>query len=75
MYFFHSSEIYKEFTMMLDHLYHQSISNPLTPTIPSKPGPPLQMASTTTITPAKDIVRYYSFYFCYMIPSNIRSAF
>lgn len=42
---------------MLDHLYHQSISNPLTPTIPSKPGPPLQTASTATVTPAKKIVR------------------
>lgn len=42
---------------MLDHLYHQSISNPLTPTIPSKPGPPLQTASTATVTPAKEIVR------------------
>ncbi|XP_011350490.1 nuclear pore complex protein Nup155 isoform X3 [Ooceraea biroi] len=48
------SEIYKEFATMLDHLYHQSISNPLTPTIPSKPGPPLQTASTTTVTPAKE---------------------
>lgn len=42
---------------MLDHLYHQSISNPLTPTIPSKPGPPLQTASIATVTPAKKIVR------------------
>ncbi|XP_029678395.1 nuclear pore complex protein Nup155 isoform X1 [Formica exsecta] len=50
------SEIYKEFTTMLDHLYHQSISNPLTPTIPSKPGPPLQTTSATTVTPAKKIL-------------------
>lgn len=50
-------EIYKEFTLMLDHLYQQSISNPLTPTIPSKPGPPLQTVSTATVAPAKEIVR------------------
>ncbi|KAG5319570.1 NU155 protein, partial [Pseudoatta argentina] len=50
------SEIYKEFTTMLDHLYHQSISNPLTPTIPSKPGPPLQTASTAVVIPAKEIL-------------------
>lgn len=41
---------------MLDHLYHQSISNPLTPTIPSKPGPPLQTASNAIVMPAKEIV-------------------
>ncbi|XP_077271412.1 nuclear pore complex protein Nup154 isoform X2 [Temnothorax americanus] len=49
-------EIYKEFTTMLDHLYHQSISNPLTPTIPSKPGPPLQTASSAVVMPAKEIL-------------------
>ena len=41
---------------MLDHLYHQSISNPLTPTIPSKPGPPLQTTSNAVVIPAKEIV-------------------
>ncbi|XP_020280588.1 nuclear pore complex protein Nup155 [Pseudomyrmex gracilis] len=50
------SEIYKEFITMLDHLYHQSISDPLTPTIPSKPGPPLQTTSTAAVTPAKEIL-------------------
>ncbi|KAL0121289.1 hypothetical protein PUN28_008744 [Cardiocondyla obscurior] len=49
-------EIYKEFTAMLDHLYHQSISNPLTPTLPSKPGPPLQTASNAIIMPANEIL-------------------
>ncbi|KAG7189622.1 hypothetical protein KM043_017304 [Ampulex compressa] len=49
-------EIYKEFTALLDHLYNQSISNPLTPTIPSKPGPPLHNATITTVTPAKEIL-------------------
>ncbi|XP_046432876.1 nuclear pore complex protein Nup155 [Neodiprion virginianus] len=46
-------EIYKEFTAMLDHLYNQSISNPLTPTVPSKPGPPQHNNSTTSV-PAKE---------------------
>ncbi|XP_018403107.1 PREDICTED: nuclear pore complex protein Nup155 [Cyphomyrmex costatus] len=50
------SEIYKEFTAMLDHLYHQSISNPLTPTIPSKPGPPLQTVLNAVVIPAKEIL-------------------
>ena len=49
-------EIYKEFTAMLDHLYNQSISNPLTPTIPSKPGPPMQNLSTIN-APAKEVVK------------------
>ncbi|XP_071869599.1 nuclear pore complex protein Nup154 [Bombus fervidus] len=49
-------EIYKEFTTLLDHLYNQSISNPLTPTIPSKPGPPQQNGSTMPVTPAKEIL-------------------
>lgn len=55
-YIIYSSEIYKEFTATLDHLYHQSISNPLTPTIPSKPGPPLQTPSNAVVMPAKKIV-------------------
>lgn len=54
-------EIYKEFIALLDHLYNQSISNPLTPTIPSKPGPPPQN-STMSVTPAKEIVKYTSFF-------------
>ncbi|XP_043248348.1 nuclear pore complex protein Nup154 isoform X1 [Colletes gigas] len=49
-------EIYKEFITLLDHLYNQSISNPLTPTIPSKPGPPLQNVPTMPVTPAKEIL-------------------
>ncbi|KAK1121340.1 hypothetical protein K0M31_010636 [Melipona bicolor] len=49
-------EIYKEFITLLDHLYNQSISNPLTPTVPSKPGPPLQNGSTMPVTPAKEIL-------------------
>ncbi|OAD62095.1 hypothetical protein WN48_07748 [Eufriesea mexicana] len=49
-------EIYKEFIALLDHLYNQSISNPLTPTIPSKPGPPPQNSSTIPVTPAKEIL-------------------
>ncbi|XP_051175538.1 nuclear pore complex protein Nup154 isoform X2 [Leptopilina boulardi] len=48
-------EIYKEFTAMLDHLYNQSISNPLTPTIPSKPGPPIRNTLATNV-PAKDVL-------------------
>ncbi|XP_053970658.1 nuclear pore complex protein Nup154 [Hylaeus anthracinus] len=50
------SEIYKEFITLLEHLYNQSISSPLTPTIPSKPGPPLQNASTMSVTPTKEIL-------------------
>ncbi|XP_012260855.2 nuclear pore complex protein Nup155 [Athalia rosae] len=49
-------EIYKEFTAMLDHLYNQSMSNPLTPTIPSKPGPPQHNNSITTSVPAKELL-------------------
>lgn len=49
---------------MLDHLYHQSISNPLTPTIPSKPGPPLQTASNAIVMPAKEIVCDVRFFNC-----------
>lgn len=49
-------EIYREFTAMLDHLYNQSISNPLTPTVPSKPGPPIYNTAPTTIAPAKEVV-------------------
>ncbi|XP_029032284.1 nuclear pore complex protein Nup154 [Osmia bicornis bicornis] len=47
-------EIYKEFIALLDHLYNQSISNPLTPTIPSRPGPPTQNSLTAPVTPAKE---------------------
>lgn len=50
---------------MLDHLYHQSISNPLTPTIPSKPGPPLQTASNAVVIPAKEIVCNVNFLHMY----------
>ncbi|XP_012137924.1 nuclear pore complex protein Nup154 [Megachile rotundata] len=50
------TEIYKEFITLLDHLYNQSISNPLTPSIPSRPGPPPQNASTAPVTPAKEIL-------------------
>lgn len=58
--FFNRIEIYKEFTAMLDHLYNQSISNPLNPTIPSKPGPPIQNILATNV-PAKDVVtKYYT---------------
>ncbi|XP_034940368.1 nuclear pore complex protein Nup155 [Chelonus insularis] len=49
-------DIYREITAMLDHLYNQSISNPLTPTVPSKPGPPTYNTSTTTVIPAKQIL-------------------
>ncbi|CAK9797720.1 Nuclear pore complex protein Nup154 [Anthophora quadrimaculata] len=49
-------EIYKEFITLLDHLYNQSISNPLTPTIPSKPGPPTQNTSIIPVPPAKEIL-------------------
>ncbi|XP_012285460.1 nuclear pore complex protein Nup155 [Orussus abietinus] len=49
-------EIYKEFTAMLDHLYNQSISNPLSPTIPSKPGPPQQIISNIIVPPAKQVL-------------------
>ncbi|XP_014476453.1 PREDICTED: nuclear pore complex protein Nup155 isoform X3 [Dinoponera quadriceps] len=48
-------EIYKEFITMLEHLYQQSLSSPLTPTVPSKPGPPL-LTSITAITPAKEML-------------------
>lgn len=54
-------EIYKEFITLLDHLYNQSISNPLTPTISSKVGSPSQNSSTVPVTPAKEIVRYNFF--------------
>ena len=40
---------------MLDYLYNQSISNPLTPTVPSKPGPP-NYNSITVVAPAKQMV-------------------
>ena len=50
------TEIYKEVINLLDHLYNQSISNPLTPTIPSKPGPPPQNASAMPVAPAKEIL-------------------
>ncbi|KAK0174071.1 hypothetical protein PV328_007188 [Microctonus aethiopoides] len=49
-------DIYKEVTTMLDHLYNQSISNPLAPTIPSKPGPPTYNIATTTAIPAKQVL-------------------
>ncbi|KAG9437559.1 nuclear pore complex protein [Apis mellifera carnica] len=50
-------EIYKEFITLLDHLYNQSISNPLTPTISSKVGSPSQNSSTVPVTPAKEILQ------------------
>ncbi|XP_043796299.1 nuclear pore complex protein Nup154 isoform X2 [Apis laboriosa] len=50
-------EIYKEFITLLDHLYNQSISNPLTPTISSKVGSPPQNSSTVPVTPAKEILQ------------------
>ncbi|XP_076674265.1 nuclear pore complex protein Nup154 isoform X2 [Andrena cerasifolii] len=50
------TEIYKEVINLLDHLYNQSMSNPLTPTIPSKPGPPPQNASAMPVAPAKEIL-------------------
>lgn len=49
-------EIYKEFTAMLDHLYNQSMSSPLTPSIPSKPGPAPHNTSNLPITPAKEML-------------------
>ncbi|XP_008546864.1 nuclear pore complex protein Nup155 [Microplitis demolitor] len=48
-------DIYKEINVMLDCLYNQSISNPLTPTVPSKPGPPTYN-STAAVAPAKQIL-------------------
>ncbi|XP_003693542.1 nuclear pore complex protein Nup154 isoform X1 [Apis florea] len=50
-------EIYKEFITLLDHLYNQSISNPLSPTISSKAGSPAQNNSTVPVTPAKEILQ------------------
>ncbi|XP_076649143.1 nuclear pore complex protein Nup154 [Halictus rubicundus] len=49
-------EIYKEFITLLDHLHNQSISNPLTPTVPKKPGPLSPNASAVSVTPAKKIL-------------------
>ncbi|XP_011313670.1 nuclear pore complex protein Nup155 [Fopius arisanus] len=54
--YFKRLEIYKEVTVMLDHLYNQSISNPLTPTIPSKPGPPTYNTSSIATAPAKQVL-------------------
>lgn len=50
------SEMYKEFTAMLDHLYNQSISNPLTPSVPKQPGPPIQSSFEVRMKPAKEIL-------------------
>lgn len=49
-------DIYKEVTAMLDCLYNQSIANPLTPTVPSKPGPPNYNNTVATVTPAKQVL-------------------
>ncbi|XP_043495408.1 nuclear pore complex protein Nup155 isoform X2 [Polistes fuscatus] len=49
-------EIYKEFTSMLDHIFNQNMSSPLTPTIPSKPGPALHNTSAVPIILTKDIL-------------------
>lgn len=51
-------EIYKEVISMLDLLYNQSISNPLTPTVPSKPGPPIYNNTIASIAPAKQTLHH-----------------
>lgn len=49
-------EIYKELTAMLDYLYNQTMSSPLTPTVPSKPGTQNHNSSSVNTAPAKEMV-------------------
>ena len=67
------SEIYREFQAMLDHLYHlynmdhmynQNVSNPLSPNIPSKPGPLIFNTTPATTTPAKQVVSQFYLHCC-----------